>query len=114
MAQFHKISYEVEFPDYGTEIDMRTIKRLNGECGFHFFSEDTMRFFNSKVYDDTKPVSNGWLFITSERNDRPYSENKREWTLRLFKANGQIDTIGEFGQYSSLKQAQKAMRDYND
>jgi hypothetical protein len=90
----------------GQYLSVTQIKRHNEDIGHHFFSPDTLRFFKSKVYED---LHLGQYFITSEMNN--YATNgQREYTIRRANGTGGIDTVGEFGQYSSLKSARNALK----
>ena len=79
------------------------IKQANRDGGYHFFSKDTMKFFNSKTH---RGVYGGRYFITSEqyislrgvRNDRKY-------TIRKAHKDGAIDTVDTFQQFATLQQA---------
>lgn len=92
----------------------RTIQDIinaNYKNGGHFFDPESMRFFRSKVYDD---VIGGRCFITSEQDISYYPiyhKEPREYTLRSSDEEGNIDTIGEFGQYSSLRQVRAAAKE---
>lgn len=89
----------------GQYLSVTQIKRHNEDIGHHFFSPDTLRFFKSKVYED---LHLGRYFITSEMN-KYATDGKREYTIRVAKGDGSIDTVGEFGQYPSLKSARTAL-----
>ena len=66
----------------------------------HFFDKDTMRFFNSKVYE-------GFYYdrfiITSEKQSHAHD---RKYSIRIICPTGTIDTIGEFQGFSSKRQAE--------
>ena len=86
-------------------ISIAQIRKHNEAIGHHFFSKDTMKFFSSKVYED---LHLGQYFITSEMNK--YATNpKREYTIRHANGTGDIDTVGVFGGYASLKSARTAL-----
>jgi hypothetical protein len=78
-----------------TTIDQ--IKADNKAIGHHWFSPDTMRFFNSRV---CSTVYQGHLFISSERFD--------ETTPRLYGVRacveGKIYTLAK--DFSSLEKAE--------
>lgn len=79
----------------------------NTAAGQFYFSEDTMRWFNSKVYDDVFPVPDGALFITSEKQPG----NPRLYTVRKYHAeDGDISTVGEFMGYLTQRTAASAAR----
>jgi len=81
-----------------------------------FFSPSSMKFFNSKVYNE---VYGGCVFITSEKDSGPYQsrrawDGKRRYTVRvmlnpskLSSGPGRIMTWGNFGDYATLRQARR-------
>lgn len=82
---------------------LEEFKELNKQEGYHFFDEDTMEFFNSKMETD---LLNGNYFITSEQ----YSlSSPRQYSIRKANGDGTVDTIGQFQQYNSLKEAKEAV-----
>jgi hypothetical protein len=79
------------------------IKRANESGGRHFFSRNTMSFFNSRVHD---AVYGGCVFVTSEKNDMPYSSPQpRVYTVRIAMEDGSIETFGSLGDYATRSQA---------
>lgn len=76
------------------------------EAGSHFFDDATMRFFSSRILPT---VYKGCYFITSER-DVYRDSNPRIYTVRMYLGGGNIETVGEFGQYRTRQQAQSAIR----
>ena len=86
---------------------------LDAALGHFFFSPDTMRWFNSKVYDDLVQVDGqGVGFITSERDDYLDRQPTRLFTVRIMRFDGRIDKLSEFQQFKSLRQARKYLNDY--
>jgi len=84
------------------------IKQLNEQAGHHFFSPDTMRFFNSRIGSTVKVKGTLAYFVTSERD---YAQ-PRLYSLRVCNLdNGHMDTIGEFQAYQTRAQAMKAMEE---
>lgn len=77
----------------------------------HFFSPDSMRFFNSRVLPTIYHKENSDIvaFITSEKFDW---KTPRYYTIRLFDpANkSQIDNLGEFQAYKTRYHAVKALK----
>lgn len=69
----------------------------------YFFEPATMRFFNCRL----SQAVYGTYFVTSERFD---ANTPRRYTVRRIGANGSIDTVGEFQQYATLRQAKAAAR----
>ena len=84
---------------------MHNIKYCNDQAGRYFFAPDTLKFFKSRILDRVHQGSGGIFFVTSERP--PHS--RRDYTLREFHPKtGQIDTVGERGEYSSTRAAHSA------
>ena len=84
-----------------TITEMKTAQKENG---LHWFSKASMNFFNTKI--ETAAKDNH--FITSE-----YMENvsNKKYTIRRFKAEKfGVDTIGDFQQYATLKDAKQALK----
>lgn len=95
-----------------------SIKRMNARIGHHFFSPDTMAFFNSVVYPNTRGIADergkltATLFVTSEQCD--WGDHPRLYTVRIFDhVTCQIGTVGEFQQIRSLDVALSVMRGYS-
>jgi len=84
----------------------REFKQLNQDNGNHFFSPDTMRFFNSVI----ELWDNSGFFITSEsftgeHSDRFYSIRRGDLT------SGKVTKISEFQQYKNLDDAEDDMNE---
>lgn len=76
------------------------IKQRNKEAGQHFFDKSAMDFFDSRIYKTT----HGFHFTTSERGPsgvRRYSVRVIDWD------SGAIETVGDFQQFSTLREAYK-------
>lgn len=87
----------------------RNVDEIRDRHDGHWFDADTMRFFSSRVGDT---VIGGRYFITSERNETPYSPHEpRLYTIREAFSDASIDTVGEFQGYATRKQAERAARD---
>jgi hypothetical protein len=84
-------------------ITIEDIKKKNASTGNHWFSKDTIRFFNSIVYDK---VYNGCFFITSE----DFFGN-RKFTIRKALENGGIDSVSAFGAYETYNEACAAIEE---
>lgn len=83
------------------------IKAANEAIGQTWFSEGTMRFFDSIIEPE---VYGGRFFLTSERDatgtpGQSAWHGKRRWTVRRANDDGTIDTVGEFGQFASKARA---------
>ena len=82
------------------------VKRANAAADQHWFSKDTMSFFESRVLD---PLYYGRYFVTSERG--PYADAEHFYTVREALPNGHIDTVGEFQAYSTAQEATQAIHE---
>lgn len=85
-----------------------TIKLGNKQAGYHFFSRDAMKFFNSKIeshliYDR--------FFITSEKYSKEY---KKLFTIREVGEDYDIGRVGEFQQFPTKAKALKFLNDHID
>ena len=92
------------------------IKRNCEFAGSHFFDKSAMRFFNSRLLDQVYHVPNSkdLYFITSEQfiDHTTGDKQPRLYTIRKYNHETiQIETIGEFQQYSSVYNAKKAILD---
>ena len=104
----------------GQEIDVLQfdhidqVKGLDMALGHYFFSEDTMRFFHSKVYDDLWVVPGaGVVFITSEKCDLVPADPRR-YTVRVMRDDGRIDKVSEFQEWATLRQARAQAQRYQE
>jgi hypothetical protein len=89
------------------KVPMFVVKAKNYEAGQHWFSKDTMRFFNSKVPDEALKKGDNAFFISQEDD---FDRSGKVYTIR--KANlktGEVDTIGDFGVITSKSEAEKKM-----
>ena len=84
------------------------VKRANRKAGYHFFAEDSMRFFGSRVLPTLHEGVGGTFFVASEK--RPMSSDRRLYTVRCVADNGEIATVGEFQQYETSKAAHDAAK----
>lgn len=88
---------------------MKTMKdamKAHKAAGGYFFDPDTMRFWESQVYDRTWEPLTG-LFITSEGG--PLADDGIMYAVR------QMDTVGfkhiaTYGRYDTLEEAEAALR----
>lgn len=75
----------------------------------HFFDRDTMRFFGSRVMSERlyNATTTDVYFVTSEVD---FYGTDRRYTVRVLRADGSIDDVGEFRQHASRNGAVRAMR----
>ena len=85
-------------------MDMRDVKAANKANGHHFFSADTMAYWDSKIESG---VLQGRFFITSEQTSmRP--RYFREFKIReIIEGGKDIRTIGD--SYTNLELAKNAI-----
>ena len=87
-------------------MNMDDVIRSHKEAGLHFFDEDTMIFFGSKVVSELLP---GDIFITEEDN---YDRSEKMYTIRRFDCEtADIKDISRFGAFKTLKEAKEFVRD---
>ena len=80
--------------------------------GSHFFEKAAMRFFNSRTSAYAFQIGNIAYFVTSERCTLMSCNCPRLYTIRAADmTTGRGHTIGEFQQYTTGKQAHRALRD---
>lgn len=84
---------------------IKEVKQANKDLGHHWFSPDTIRFFNCRVLPT---VYGGHYFITSEKYDY---NSPRLYTIRFVSSDGSIDTVGDFQYYETAGQAKKAIKE---
>lgn len=65
-----------------------------------------MRFFNSRIESG---ILKGRFFITSERFDE---NSPRLFTLREVKSNGEVKTLGEFQEFSTIQDAKEYLKNH--
>lgn len=85
---------------------IQEIKKRNEEAGQHFFDASTMEFFDSRIYKSTY----GFYFATSERGP----SGVRRYSVRLIDwETGKIETVGDFQQFRTLREAYKFADEQN-
>jgi len=92
--------------------NMIELRKKHEDCGGFFFSESTMNYFASEIWRDSslrEVVFWGRYFLTSEQDDGGAWDGERRWTMRLCKNNGDIETVGLFGQYLNFEDAYEAV-----
>jgi hypothetical protein len=93
-------------------ISINQLIKMTKQGGSKFFDEETMSFFQTEVHDE---IFNGKYFITSEQSNSHYIwDGERRWSIRIFSIENEkvdINTVGEFGEYKSLEEAIKAVKE---
>lgn len=90
-------------------MEIESVKRVNRDKAKGFwFQEGATRFFHCR-YPQVAYEQNGKAyFVTSEQFD--YS-SPRLYTIRVCDlSTGQVDTVGEFQQYGTSREANRAMQ----
>ena len=90
---------------YANVSTIQAAQRLNEDSGSHFFSPSAMRFFACRVHSN---LYRGCVFVTSEKS----SWDSRKYTVRAIKADGSIETVGEFQGYETRSQAHTAAQNF--
>ena len=89
------------------------IRRTADEMGSHFFSPDTMRFFNSRLLNIFRALNADGtcgLFVTSDRFDTdPREYRVREY--RIVDGRFEVDTLECF---ATRPQAETFVRNYSE
>jgi len=79
------------------------VKDNNRNNGYHWFSTETLRWFNGKVYD---VLFGSCVFVSSEKENRsrftPYPQ--RQYSVRVAMDNGSIE---RYGVYDTKRQADR-------
>ena len=89
------------------KIPLSKIKAFNGVHGGYWFSPSSTRFFHSRYPRFAYKAGGEAYFVTSEQFDY---KSERLYTIRVCNLlTGGIETLGDFQQYSSGKEAIKAM-----
>ena len=75
---------------------MYQLEQYHSNRGYHFFSSDNKRFFNSRI--QTTPPYKGRVFVTSERMNERYP---RRYSVRYIDNEGHIMTVNGFQAFES-------------
>ncbi len=87
------------------------IKRASYSAGSHWFDRGALRSFSSRISETVYPVAGGALFISSEKFRGLYEpDRERLYTVRSCSVDGDINTVGEFQQWRTAKQAHARAR----
>ena len=82
------------------EKTIEQVKRHNKAQGFHFFDNDTLQFFNSRL--ESQLIGDKY-FVTSERMElfRP-----KLYTVRVYDwSTGKVGKLGRFQQHKTIDDA---------
>jgi len=93
-----KRAYAAAHPREFVYATMTDVITANSQVGGHWFEKSTMRFFNTRI--ESRLIA-GHRFITSEKGP----DEVRRYTVREALPDGSIDTVGEFQQYETLREA---------
>lgn len=91
----------------------KQIETANRKIGQNFFSKEAMRFFGTKIESQIFFTDTVSYFITSEQDPagKAWFGNRR-YTIRIAYPDGNVDTLGNFGQYFDYDEARLAVLDY--
>lgn len=106
MTTTKKKSVYAPRPEDGNKyLSIEQIRNHSNDIGHHWFSPKTMRFFSCRVLS---VLHLGRFFITSEHYTFSAGYERR-YTIREALLCGCIETVGEFQQYATARQAKKAL-----
>ncbi len=79
----------------------------------HWFDEDSMRFFSSRVTNLMWKKGDDIYFVSSEQNKShgDFGGTPRAYTVRIVGTDGDINDIGGFQAYETVNQARHAIQD---
>jgi hypothetical protein len=86
--------------------DIEDIRRENRAAGYHFFDQDALRFFASRIGARVWQGPGGVYFVSSERFISRWgsANGKRYFTCRVFHPEtGNVDTLGPFNKLSRYR-----------
>jgi hypothetical protein len=90
-------------------MSIETIRERMQSAGSHWWDNDTMRFFGTRVCSDTFENGGNVWFVTSEQPPH----GPRAYTVRRYDiASNQIDTEGELCGFSSRSGALRSARSF--
>lgn len=84
------MSTETESPNKVIFDSVEEIATANKEAGYFFFSEDTMRFFDSKINPEVFGPR-GRFFIISDKAG--FEDDTREFKIKWANGNGSIENV---------------------
>ncbi len=88
-------------------MSIETVKKLNQNNGFHFFSSGAMKFFDTELNEKVFVSKNKLkaFFTTSEQFDE---HSSRRHTVRVCNLKtGDVETVGKFQEFFNEPQALK-------
>lgn len=97
---------------------MEDVRKRNENAGSKWFDPSNMRFFGTRVHESLYLADGGRIayFVTSER-DRYAGPGGGAWggrrlySVRVAKPDGDIDTVGEFGEFETGRAAHARARE---
>ena len=90
-------------PQIGSFNSIYEVKSSNRNNGYHWFSSETLRWFNGRVYD---VLFGSCVFVSSEKeNYSRFTPNpQRQYSVRVAMDNGSIE---RYGVYDTKRQADR-------
>ena len=105
-----------QVPAYGESLDERELMKIVKDSGSHFFDDDNMRSFRSRL-EDIVPGPDGWYFITSEKHVSHFSgiNEPRKYTVRRLSVNADhtdldLHELDALQYYPTLRRARTALK----
>ncbi|HKV10742.1 MAG TPA: hypothetical protein VJ725_21555 [Thermoanaerobaculia bacterium] len=92
------------------------VKKRNEANGGKWFDPSYMRFFGTRIQSAIYVHKDGRAFFVTSERDRYQGEGGGAWggrrlySVRVANVDGSIDTVGEFGAYTTGRAAHKAAR----
>jgi len=108
-----------QFINAGQYLEQEVIQRAK-KGSPHFFNEDTMRFFASRISElmwasgDRMGYKINPIYLITSEADKGYYQHKgsiRAYTVRVIDINGNIKTIGDFQGHPTLYEARKTIKE---
>lgn len=87
--------------------DAETWATIITESGY-WFTKAAMAYFGSRVaWDSLTPTADGYLFISSERDNGGAWDGVRRYTVRAWNMDNGVLAASEFGQFDTMAQAKR-------
>lgn len=86
---------------------MYEVQRRNEDAGLFFFEAGAMSFFNSEIESGLYVGAGCAFFVTSEAMN---ADDPRDYTVRVARQDGHVQTVGEFREFDTLADACQAAR----
>lgn len=95
----------------GDYITVDEMAAYNRRKGYSFFTSNTLKYFNSKIYAPVYPVAEGWVFVESSR-DNLQAGAPREYRVCLMRVSGGITHLYDKKWWLTLEAAERNAKKY--